>query len=110
MLPFVNSFKVSRTYEPIHTGGKVALSGDGSWLVSTLNEQALVSEVSTGKRLKELVGVSLSYYLFTFLCLFSLLLLYHKLTAISNNDRIPQPLQHYVLHHHHHHPYQEDFS
>lgn len=56
----LHSFKASRTYEPIHTGGKVALSGDGTWLVSTLNEQALVSQVETGERVQLLKGVSSS--------------------------------------------------
>lgn len=54
----VSSFKATRTYEPIHTGGKVVQSGDGSWLVSTLNEQALVTEVETGIKVQELKGVS----------------------------------------------------
>lgn len=52
------SFKAARTYEPIHTGGKVVLSGDGSWLISTLNDQALVTEIETSKRIQELKGVS----------------------------------------------------
>ncbi|KAK4701048.1 U3 small nucleolar RNA-associated protein 13, partial [Phenoliferia sp. Uapishka_3] len=52
------SFKVARTYEPIHTAGKLVLSADGQWLVSTLNEQALVSEVATGNRIQLLKGDS----------------------------------------------------
>ncbi|KAL8283412.1 hypothetical protein RQP46_005822 [Phenoliferia psychrophenolica] len=50
------SFKAARTYEPIHTGGKLVLSADGEWLVSTLNEQALVSQVATGNRIQLLKG------------------------------------------------------
>ena len=33
------------------------LSGDGNWLISTLNEQALATETRTGKRIKLLKGV-----------------------------------------------------
>ncbi|KAK4051392.1 U3 small nucleolar RNA-associated protein 13 [Microbotryomycetes sp. JL201] len=53
---FKTSFKSVKTYDPVHTGGKVALSGDGSWLVSTLNDQALVTELATGERIKKLTG------------------------------------------------------
>ncbi|GAA5953155.1 hypothetical protein JCM21900_006123 [Sporobolomyces salmonicolor] len=53
---FKTSFKAARTYAPIHTGGAAVLSGDSSWLVSTLNEQALVTDVETGKPVQELKG------------------------------------------------------
>ncbi|GAA5899168.1 hypothetical protein JCM8208_003024 [Rhodotorula glutinis] len=49
-------FKEYKSYQPIHTGGKATLSGDGSWLVSTLNEQALVTDIDTGEQLQELKG------------------------------------------------------
>ncbi|SCZ89796.1 BZ3500_MvSof-1268-A1-R1_Chr9g10598 [Microbotryum saponariae] len=55
---FKTSFKAVRAYEPIHTGGKVVLSGDGSWLVSTLDDQALVSDIATGERIQLLKGDS----------------------------------------------------
>ncbi|SCV69910.1 BQ2448_1304 [Microbotryum intermedium] len=55
---FKTSFKAVRAYEPIHTGGKVVLSGDGSWLVSTLDEQALISDIETGERIRLLKGDS----------------------------------------------------
>ncbi|KAM0789231.1 hypothetical protein ACM66B_000074 [Microbotryomycetes sp. NB124-2] len=53
---FKTSFKATKTYEPVHTGGKVTLSGDGKWLVSTLNDQALVTQLDTGERIKQLKG------------------------------------------------------
>ncbi|BGP16908.1 hypothetical protein JCM10213_007352 [Rhodosporidiobolus nylandii] len=53
---FKTSFRAARTYSPIHTGGKAVLSGDGSWLVSTLNEQALVTDAETGEKVQELKG------------------------------------------------------
>ncbi|GAA5910426.1 U3 snoRNA-associated protein UTP13 [Sporobolomyces salmoneus] len=53
---FKTSFTAARTYSPIHTGGAAVLSGDGSWLVSTLNEQALVTEIETGNPVQELKG------------------------------------------------------
>ncbi|GAA6032593.1 hypothetical protein JCM8097_004832 [Rhodosporidiobolus ruineniae] len=55
---FKTSFRAAKTYQPIHTGGKATLSGDGSWLVSTLHEQALVTEVETGEQVQELKGDS----------------------------------------------------
>ncbi|KAM0749156.1 WD40 repeat-like protein [Meredithblackwellia eburnea MCA 4105] len=48
------SFKVSQTIEPIHTGGPAALSGNSAWLVSTLNEQPVVTDISTGDRVAKL--------------------------------------------------------
>ncbi|GAA6059482.1 hypothetical protein JCM10212_002225 [Sporobolomyces blumeae] len=53
---FKTSFKAAKTYSPIHTGGAATLSGDGTWLVSTLNEQALVTDIETGKPVQELKG------------------------------------------------------
>ncbi|KAK4057285.1 U3 small nucleolar RNA-associated protein 13 [Microbotryomycetes sp. JL221] len=53
---FKTSFKALKTYEPVHTGGKAALSGDGQWLVSTLNDQAVVTQLDTGERIKQLAG------------------------------------------------------
>ncbi|KWU42440.1 WD40 repeat-like protein, partial [Rhodotorula sp. JG-1b] len=50
------SFKAVKTFAPIHTGGKATLSGDGSWLISTLNEQALVTDLETGEEVQELKG------------------------------------------------------
>jgi hypothetical protein len=57
------SFKAAKTYSPIHTGGKAVLSGDGGWLVSTLNEQALVTDVETGELVEELKGVRTAFIL-----------------------------------------------
>ncbi|GAA5863918.1 hypothetical protein JCM3774_004417 [Rhodotorula dairenensis] len=53
---FKTSFKAVKTYAPIHTGGKATLSGDGTWLISTLNEQALVTDLETGEEVQELKG------------------------------------------------------
>ncbi|GJN91096.1 hypothetical protein Rhopal_004113-T1 [Rhodotorula paludigena] len=53
---FKTTFKEYKSYQPIHTGGKATLSGDGTWLVSTLNEQALVTDIETGEQLQELKG------------------------------------------------------
>ncbi|GAA6002933.1 hypothetical protein JCM10207_001903 [Rhodosporidiobolus poonsookiae] len=53
---FKTSFNVAKSYSPIHTGGKAVLSGDGTWLVSTLNEQALVTDLETGEQVQELKG------------------------------------------------------
>lgn len=69
---FTRRFKSLKTYSPIHSGGKVDLSGDSKWMVTTLNEQALVSDRLTGERLGELAGVS---------CVVSLIRLYPRLVV-----------------------------
>ncbi|KAN0065412.1 U3 small nucleolar RNA-associated protein 13 [Thecaphora frezii] len=42
------SFAKERTIEPFYTGGAVALTPDGEWLASTMNEEVVVVEVKTG--------------------------------------------------------------
>lgn len=53
------TFDPSRVIQPLYTGGSVALSQDGRILASCLGEDALLSDLVTGKHLARIEGVSL---------------------------------------------------
>ncbi|GAA94632.1 uncharacterized protein L969DRAFT_94581 [Mixia osmundae IAM 14324] len=48
------AFKLSKSYSPIYTGGKVAATPDGNWLFTTLNEEIIITDVQTGRQLQRL--------------------------------------------------------
>ncbi|KAI8079765.1 WD40-repeat-containing domain protein [Halteromyces radiatus] len=50
------SFKSIKTIESIYTGGKVDLTADEKLLVSTLNEDIIVTETETGRQVHTLEG------------------------------------------------------
>ncbi|ORZ19470.1 WD40-repeat-containing domain protein [Absidia repens] len=50
------SFKSIKTIESIYTGGKVDLTADEKLIVSTLNEDIIVTELATGRQVHELEG------------------------------------------------------
>lgn len=52
------TFEPNKVIQPLYTGGSVALSQDGRILVSCLGEDALISDLSTGKHLARIEGVS----------------------------------------------------
>lgn len=53
------SFRASPTsIHPIYTGGPVQLTRDGEWLVTTMSEEVLVTEVRTGRSVARIKGVS----------------------------------------------------
>ncbi|KAK8865711.1 hypothetical protein IAR55_000856 [Kwoniella newhampshirensis] len=53
------SFRASpRSIRPIYTGGPVLLSKDGQWLISTMGEEVLVTEVKTGLPIARVRGDS----------------------------------------------------
>ena len=54
----VFSFKSVKTIDSIYTGGKVLITDDESLLITTLNEDIEVTELSTGKQVHRLEGVS----------------------------------------------------
>lgn len=54
-MPF--SFKSVKTIESIYTGGKVVITDDAKHLITTLNEDIIVTELDTGKQVYELEGV-----------------------------------------------------
>ena len=51
------SFEIENAIEPIYSGGAVALSKDGRLLATTLGEDALLTDLSTGQRLAKIEGV-----------------------------------------------------
>ncbi|KAI7907602.1 WD40-repeat-containing domain protein [Cokeromyces recurvatus] len=50
------SFKPTKTIESIYTGGKVVITEDAKHLITTLNEDIIVTEFDTGKQVHELEG------------------------------------------------------
>lgn len=56
------TFEPRRILQPIYTGGTVALSEDGKILATCLGEEALLSDLDTGRHLARIAGVS------SFLC------------------------------------------
>ena len=52
-----SSFKSVKTIESIYTGGKVVITDDAKYLITTLNEDIIVTELDTGKQVYELEGV-----------------------------------------------------
>lgn len=52
------TFEPRRVIQPIYTGGSVGLSEDGKILATSLGEEALLSEMETGKHLARIEGVS----------------------------------------------------
>lgn len=55
------SFRASPTsIRPLYTGGPVLLTRDGDWLISTMGEEVVVTEVRTGRGVARVKGVSFS--------------------------------------------------
>lgn len=58
----MGSFRASpRSIRPIYTGGPVLLTKDGRWLISTMGEEVMVTEVTTGLAVARVRGVSLKF-------------------------------------------------
>ena len=53
------TFESERTIQPIYTGGDVALDRSGRILVTCLGEDALLTNLHTGKLLARIDGVGL---------------------------------------------------
>src|SRR5690606_38030935 len=51
------AFDAVKTIQPIYTGGKVALDASGRILVTTLNEEVLITDFETGDELARIEGV-----------------------------------------------------
>jgi U3 small nucleolar RNA-associated protein 13 len=61
MYELTASYRASpRSLQPVYTGGPVLITRDGQWLISTMGEEVLVTEISTGLRIARIKGVSLS--------------------------------------------------
>lgn len=57
------TFEPSQVIEPLYTGGGVCLSEDGQLLATCIGEEALLTDLRTGKRLARIEGVSSSFQL-----------------------------------------------
>ncbi|KAH9844457.1 Utp13 specific WD40 associated domain [Teratosphaeria destructans] len=53
---FKTTFEPARVIQPIYTGGAVALSQDGRILATCLDEEALLTDLNTGKHLARIEG------------------------------------------------------
>lgn len=57
-----SSFRAApNSIRPLYTGGPVALTRDGAWLITTMGEEVLVTEVASGRGVARVKGVSPSF-------------------------------------------------
>ncbi len=56
-LAFKTTFEVDRVIQPIYTGGSVALDDASRILATTLGEDAVLTDLATGKLLATIEGV-----------------------------------------------------
>jgi hypothetical protein len=57
----VLSFKKARTIAPLYTGGPVAITHNGLWLVTCIGEQALLTDLESGAEICRFAGVSYQF-------------------------------------------------
>jgi hypothetical protein len=55
--PYQTTFEPEHTIQPIYTGGSVALNQTGHILATTLSEDALLTDFTTGRQLAKIEGV-----------------------------------------------------
>ena len=60
---YQTTFEPENTIQPIYTGGSVALDHSGRILATTLGEDALLTDLNTGRQLLKIEGVSLVVFL-----------------------------------------------
>jgi U3 small nucleolar RNA-associated protein 13 len=58
-LPFKTTFEPERVIHPIFTGGSIALDNGAKILATTLGEDAVLTDLSTGRQLAKIEGVCL---------------------------------------------------
>jgi U3 small nucleolar RNA-associated protein 13 len=59
--PYHTTFEAERTIQPIYTGGSVALDNSGRIFATTLGEDALITDLNTGRELARIEGVSIVF-------------------------------------------------
>jgi hypothetical protein len=72
--PYRTTFEPEHTIRPIYTGGSVALDNAGRILATTLGEDALLTDLNTGRQLARIEGACLrtqSYELIHMLTIFT---------------------------------------
>lgn len=57
-LPFKTTFEPERAIQPIFTGGSVALDNGARILATSLGEDAVLTDLSTGRQYARIEGVS----------------------------------------------------
>lgn len=57
---YQTTFEVENTIQPIYTGGSVSLDQSGRILATTLGEDALLTDLNSGRQLAKIEGVSQS--------------------------------------------------
>lgn len=57
LIVVVQRFKKSRTIAPLHTGGPVAVTEDGTRLISCVGEEAILTDLEAGIEICRFVGV-----------------------------------------------------
>jgi hypothetical protein len=55
--PYKTTFEAEHTIQPIYTGGSIALDQSGRILATTLGEDALLTDLDTGRQLARIEGV-----------------------------------------------------
>lgn len=55
--PFKTTFAASEVIQPIFTGGAIAIENDARILATTLGEDAILTDIKTGKHLAKIEGV-----------------------------------------------------
>jgi U3 small nucleolar RNA-associated protein 13 len=58
--PYQTTFDPEYTIQPIFTGGSIGLDQTGRILATTLGEDALLTDMNTGRQLAKIEGVCLS--------------------------------------------------
>lgn len=59
-LPYKTTFEPERVIQPIFTGGSVALDNGARILATTLGEDAVLTDLKTGRQYAKMEGVCLS--------------------------------------------------
>ena len=57
---YQTTFEAQRVIQPIYTGGSVALDITGRILATCIGEDALITDLNTGKQLARIEGVGMS--------------------------------------------------
>ncbi|TYJ52882.1 hypothetical protein B9479_006517 [Cryptococcus floricola] len=85
-----SSFRASpRSIAPIYTGGPVLLTKDGQWLITTMGEEALVTEAQTGLAVARIRGDGTA--------ISSLALSYHTSPPILLTSHMSMTVRYYPL-------------
>jgi U3 small nucleolar RNA-associated protein 13 len=56
-MAFKTTFEPEKVIQPIFTGGSIALDNKARILASTLGEEAVLTDITTGRRLATIEGV-----------------------------------------------------